>query len=867
MKFWFSGQCLEDQKYLLLHLNQNLLIDEPSVDSKLVSWNKSTDCCSWKGVTCDGNSGHVTGLDLSGESMYGGIDNSSSSLFKLRYLQSLNLAENDFQKSFLPIPSGLAKLISRLTRLESLDLSATTDEPNFLRLDKLDFNTLLRNLSGLRILRLDGIDLSREGSQWDRTLSYALPNLWNNFSRKFPEKNLHLKTLQSLDLSWNPLLHGYLPEFHRNGSLQTLNLQGCSFNGSIPSTIVEHNQLGYLDLSSNSFTGPIPLLPETLIEVILAENNLTNTIHSMERYHRLYSPCMHTLKYLLLQQNQFAGQLTELHNTSSAPLDTLDLGSNKLEGPIPLSIFELQHLTGLKLSFNNFSGLSYLDLSYNSLWINSSICKSVSSFRWLEKLNLASCNLPCFPDFLTRNQVGMDFLDLSNNQIHGQLPSWVWQIGGERYVAWLNFSFNFLNNLDQPFPDPKNYTIFLLDLTSNLLQGPIPVLSPLLKYLDLSNNNFQSNILSNFTRGNYVTHFFSLSSNNLTGEIPQSICNFGQLEILDLSNNSLRGTIPLCLANMSNLRVLYLQHNYLVGRIPRIFPVVCSLWALDLSRNRLEGPLPKSLANCKKLENCTFPKLQIVDLSSNDLMGNLPSECLMKLTTMMAVNDETLSFDFLNYTDEVVIKNYGSSFLKIIIQQKTMGKVTIKGQEMELTKIPIVYTTIDLSNNGFEGEIPDVIGDLIALHFLNLSQNTLTGQIPSSLGNLKQLESLDLSRNKLEGEIPQQLTSLTFLSFLNLSWNDLTGTIPTTNQFGTFTETSFGGNEGLCGALLSRNCMSIEPAALPPTTSMSNKRQLFGYDWDMVVSGFVVGFGGGAGGVVAFIFFSDPGRKWLLSRS
>ncbi|CAN7106072.1 unnamed protein product, partial [Brassica rapa subsp. narinosa] len=37
---------------------------------------------------------------------------------------------------------------------------------------------------------------------------------------------------------------------------------------------------------------------------------------------------------------------------------------------------------------------------------------------------------------------------------------------------------------------------------------------------------------------------------------------------------------------------------------------------------------------------------------------------------------------------------------------------------------------------------------------LNLSSNGFVGNIPSSLANLVQLESLDLSHNKLSGHIP-----------------------------------------------------------------------------------------------------------------
>ena len=101
--------------------------------------------------------------------------------------------------------------------------------------------------------------------------------------------------------------------------------------------------------------------------------------------------------------------------------------------------------------------------------------------------------------------------------------------------------------------------------------------------------------------------------------------------------------------------------------------------------------------------------------------------------------------------------------------------VTMKGMSMLLTKIPTDFVSIDLSGNKFEGEIPNVIGELHALKGLNLSHNRLSGLIPQSMGNLTNLESLDLSSNMLNGRIPTELTNLNFLSVLNLSHNYLVG--------------------------------------------------------------------------------------------
>ncbi|XWS10548.1 hypothetical protein CRYUN_Cryun38cG0005200 [Craigia yunnanensis] len=109
-------------------------------------------------------------------------------------------------------------------------------------------------------------------------------------------------------------------------------------------------------------------------------------------------------------------------------------------------------------------------------------------------------------------------------------------------------------------------------------------------------------------------------------------------------------------------------------------------------------------------------------------------------------------------------------------------QIAIKGVEIELVKVSTMLTSIDLSNNKFQGEIPKVIGELISLKGLNLSHNNFSGCIPTSIGNLISLEWLDLSSNKLVGTIPERLLDLSFLSIFNVSENQLKGPILKANN-------------------------------------------------------------------------------------
>ncbi|XP_074264570.1 receptor-like protein 7 [Silene latifolia] len=758
----------------------------------------------------------------------------------------------------------------------------------------------------------------------------------------FPPKILQLPTLISLDLSYNSFLQGTLPEFPAGASLQRLvlsftkfsgqlpesighllelqsiKLQNCSFSGLIPSSLTNINQLEYVDLSFNKFSGKIPSFSsaKNLICLHLNNNTLSGTLASTKWSNlsnltdidlsvnllrgripmEIFS--LPSLKMMQLFQNRFNGTLGELPNMPSSTLNTLDLSNNHLQGLLPNSLFGMKALKILKLSSNNFSGtlnlnligqlqnLSSLELSFNSLSIDANA--TISPFPRLRTLRLASCNLGLLPGFL-KNQSILQYLDLSINSIRGVMPKWIWGIGNGS-LSYLNLSCNSFTRLEQPSSDIS--TISILDIHGNKIQGEIPnLISPSMIYLDYSNNYFTS-VSRNI--GNVIPYvaYVSLSGNNISHEIPISLCNLTVLQVLDLSLNSLTGKIPKCVIRMtSTLNVLNLRENKLKGTLFDEFPKGCSLSTLNIGENSLQGKIPRSLANCKQLEvldirengfsgtfpdslrnlsslrvlvlranyfygsiscpdnNITWPLLQIMDLSFNHFDGKLTAQCFSIFSTLMHVEP-----------------NSATSQLRVPVlplndvYYQDMVEVTPKGEEITLQKILTLYKGIDISSNDFHGAIPTAIGNLITLVFLNMSNNALTGPIPSSIGNLKMLEALDLSNNSLSGIIPTQIAKLNFLSLLNLSYNKLTGEIPIGNQLQTFDSTTYIGNLALCGPPLTLKCSSSsEPSE---TVSMQARKMSSesGLDWQLILIG--AGFGTGVALVTSPLIFWKKGRKW-----
>ncbi|XP_017979776.1 PREDICTED: receptor-like protein 12 [Theobroma cacao] len=455
-------------------------------------------------------------------------------------------------------------------------------------------------------------------------------------------------------------------------------------------------------------------------------------------------------------------------------LTHLDLSFNRLEGPLPNHVSELQLLETFWLSSNLVSGgvpswlftlpsLQTLDLSYNKL---------AGQIDQIQKPN------------------SVYDIDLSSNDIHGPIP--------RKNLDVLDLRSNLLQGpilstcLKNQSPNPPQPLIAFY-VSKNKLTGNIHLLicnwSSLL-IIELSRNNLSGTISECFENLSSSLMVMNLEMNNFHGKMPDSFRG-NNLEILLLNDNKLEGLLSRSLANCCSLKLLNLRNNKFTDTFPHWLASFPNLQVLLLRNNRLHGPMPNSLASSN------FSALQIIDLSHNELTRPLPTKFFQNLRAMKDIPEER-PWQF----TRLISRDVALSF-----NDYHSVNVTTKRLEIELVKTFAIYRFMDFSNNLFCGQIPEKFGELISLQGLNLSNNNLTGPISPSIGNMIALESLDLSSNRLGGRIPSQLTNLTFLEVLNLSQNDLVGPILHGKQFDTFESDSYSGNLGLCGLPLSKQCV------------------------------------------------------------
>ncbi|TYH75038.1 hypothetical protein ES332_D05G445800v1 [Gossypium tomentosum] len=715
---------------------------------KTNSWKEGTDCCSWDGVTCDHLNAHVIALDLSCSWLYGNFP-SNTTLFLLPHLQKLNLAYNDFNHSKIPSEFGrftslfylnlsntlfageVPSQVSHLSKLVSLDLSFWA---NVLTIDKHALEGLVHNLTEVRHLFLDGMDMSSVNAHVFMNLSSSLRSLslaGCDLQGKFPKNIFDLPNLNLLNLGGNQNLNLDPLKLNRSSNLEHLDLSSMSSSTEFIDSVDDLQALKYLDLSGNSLVQGLPVSItnlSSLEQLIISGANIFGELpDSMGN--------LVSLKFLVLSQSNLSGPVPRSVR-NLLQLTHLDLSQNQLSGEIPSSSGNLLQLTYLDLwqnqlrgqiprSLGNLLQLTHLELGWNKL--SGQIPLSILNLTQLEYLAIYNNSLKgSIPDEVTAFP-NLIYLDLYDNFLNGTLPSWL-------YTA----------------PSLKDR-----DLSQNQFSGHIKEFqSKSLEYLYLNNNKLQGPLPSSIFQLLNLTELV-LSSNNLSGVIEfRMFSNLPNLELLDLSYNSLSLTSNT--TSTVNLASLFLSSCNLT-EFPQFLKGLKSLKSLDLSYNRIEGKIPQwmqevgngflaylnvSHNSLAEVEHFPWKNIEALDLSSNLIRGNLPIPA-SKISVFLISNN--------SFNGEV------SSLI------------------CNLTSLRI----LDLSHNNLSGTIPQCFGNLSnSLEFLNLKKNKFYGTIPPTFAKGCQLSDFNLNGNLLEGPLTPSILNCNGLEVLDLGNNKINDTFP-----------------------------------------------------------------------------------------
>ncbi|GLU19495.1 hypothetical protein SLE2022_357440 [Rubroshorea leprosula] len=851
-------RCIESERLALLAFKQGL-VDEHGWLSSWGNEEERKDCCKWEGVQCSNTTGHIIVLNLTAAVEHGYYPhlrgNLSPSLFKLHHLTYLGLAGNDFNFSHIPESIGSLNKIQHLD-LHYCDLSGSLPSQlaNLTSLQYLDlsynynFNSV-KNLEWLSYLSsLKHIDLSSN--------DLGKVNKWQQVINRLP----HLTYLSLRECNLRDVIPQSIPMINTSTSLTYLNLWFNNLTSSTFHWLFKFSKsLVYLDLSDNQFQG---LIPENLGHMTYLETlNLQHNQFEGGIPKSFGNLCK--LRYLYLYYNNLDGMLPEVIGNLSGclrlSLEELELGKNKIKGPLPdmikkfhslrlLGLYDTQlsgtmpksigllsNLESLHISSNSWNGtiseshfstlskLRDLSLSSNSLSINFSN-DWIPPFQ-LDFIVLQSCKLgPKFPSWL-KSQRKFSYLDISGGGISDSIPPWFWNLSPRANDVSLssNHLYGALPNLSTTkFADSFGLGI---DLSKNKLEGLLPVFPVNVTSINLSKNRFFGSISSLCTITGGSLDFLDVSDNQLSGEFPDCITQWPSLVILNLANNHLFGKIPSSIGSLSGLQSLGLQNNNFFGEIPSSLENCSSLQFLGLNYNSFAGKIPTWIGERLSsliflllrsnnfngdipLQLCWLTNIMLLDLSNNNLSGNIPW-CIQNLTTLAQQESSASDHDFASSRIDASSAYVGSYADKASVMWKGMERDYGNGNLKNLR-------IIDLSSNKLTGEIPAQVSVLLELVQLNLSRNQLTGWIPSNIGQMRKLESLDLSWNQLSGQLPWSMSQLYFLGTLNLSYNNFSGRIPSGPQIQTFDGSSFIGNPALCGLPLTPTCPEDEKSDSKP---------------------------------------------------
>ncbi|KAL5096637.1 hypothetical protein RYX36_000964 [Vicia faba] len=516
--------------------------------------------------------------------------------------------------------------------------------------------------------------------------------------------------------------------------LEKISLESNFLHGNITKGLKNCTNLKYLDLSENSFNGPLPEF-SSLIKLEYLNLNLSG-ISGIFPWKSLQN--LTTLNFLSLGDNPFEKASFPLEIIKLENLNWLYLSNISIFGKIPFGI-------------GNLTQLQYLDLSYNNLF--GEIPRDIGKLKNLRRLEIYDNNLSGkFPfgfgklTSLVRfvastNQLEGDLSELKSlknlqilylfqNKFSGEIPQ---ELGDFKSLTDLSLCQNKLTGF---LPQKLDSWVGIkrIDVSDNLLFGPIPphlCNNNQITYMSLLNNSFTGSIPENYANCTALVHF-RVSTNSLSGVVPSGIWGLPNMEVFDLGRNQFEGSISPDIGKAKSLSQLFLYDNNFSGKLK-------NLTSLTLNNNNLSGVLPDSIGSCVSLSE--------VNLAENFISGIIPNN-IGALHTLNSLN---------------------------LSSNKLSGEIPWSLSSLELSQL-------DLSHNQFFGSIPNSLAiPAFKDSFMGnprLCSNILKNFRPCPSGSSKRLRNLLFF--SIASVIMVLVVSLAYFLFrrhkqkqvfMNISWN------------------------------------------------------------------------------------------------